>query len=85
MADNVTAFLDKMDSLRERQNQVDPRDVFMMEKIKLINENQLIIDTAKKPPSHDYCDRWLQSRKQDKKIKALIDEYFIDDSPPQSW
>ena len=37
MAENVKVFLDKMDSIRERQNQVDPRDVFMMEKIKLIN------------------------------------------------
>ena len=39
MAENVKVFLDKMDSLRERQNQVDPRDVFMMEKMKLLNEN----------------------------------------------
>jgi hypothetical protein len=36
MADNVKEFLDRMEKLRERQNQIDPRDVFMMEKIKLL-------------------------------------------------
>jgi hypothetical protein len=39
MADNVKEFLDRMEKLRERQNQIDPRDVFMMEKIKLLQEN----------------------------------------------
>jgi hypothetical protein len=75
MAKNVKQFLDRMQALRDRMSKVDPRDVFFLEKQKLLRETALAIDVNRDAP-HKYCDKWLLKRRYDKNIKELIEKSF---------
>ena len=69
MAKNVKRFLDRMQDLRNRMNRVDPRQVFMIEKMRLLKEHQLMVDDLNQP-SLSYCQQWLDDRKfADSKVK----------------
>ena len=52
-------------------SKVDPRDVFFLEKQKLLRETALAIDVRSDTPKK-YCDKWLLKRRYDKNIKELI-------------
>ena len=64
-----------MEALRDRMSKVDPRDVFFLEKQKLLRETALAIDVRSDTPKK-YCDKWLLKRRYDKNITELIERSF---------
>ena len=62
-----------MESVRSRMNKVDPRDVFLLERMRLQNKTSLKIDRRASIPDRDACRVWLsQKMKDDKSVQRLL-------------
>lgn len=64
-----------MQNLRERASSVNPLDIFLLQKQKLMRETSLIVDKSALVNSA-YCEKWLKERKNDKSIKTIIDQQY---------
>ena len=60
---HLKQFLDRMEALRRKLNQIDPRDIFLLEKLKLMKESSLALDCFE--PDKSYCEKWFTERRND--------------------
>lgn len=64
-------------------DQVDPRDLFYLQKKKLeLNDSMLQLDHSN-IPDRNYCKSWLKEFKNDSRVKGMIDNLLAEMDRPE--